>query len=66
MGELTVADVTREALKVLEREMRPHYYKIRMMDGEYAISTSLKLYDVVKMGLTEAEADAYLKLLQEN
>jgi hypothetical protein len=36
-----------------------------MMDGEYAISTSLKLYDVVKMGLTEAEADAYLKLLQE-
>jgi hypothetical protein len=65
MGELTVADVTREALKVLEREMRPHYYKIRMMDGEYAISTSLKLYDVVKMGLTEAEADAYLKLLKE-
>jgi len=66
MGELTVADVTREALKILAQEVRPHYYKIRMMDGEYAISTSLKLYDVVKMGLTEAEADAYLKLLKED
>ncbi len=62
---LTTADITREALKVLEREMRPHYYKIRMMDGEYAISTSLKLCDVVKMGLTSEEADAFLKLLKE-
>ena len=44
---------------------KKYYYKIRMVDGEYAISTSLKLYDVVKMGLTNEEADAYLKLLKE-
>jgi hypothetical protein len=62
---LTTADITREALKILEDSMRPHYYKIMMVDGEYAIATSLKLCDVVKMGLTEAEADAYLKLLKE-
>lgn len=44
---------------------KKYYYKIRMMDGEYAIATSLKLCDVVKMGLTNEEADAYLKLLKE-
>jgi hypothetical protein len=44
---------------------KKYYYKIRMMDGEYAIATSLKLCDVVKMGLTSEEADAFLKLLKE-
>ena len=42
-----------------------NYYKIMMADGMYAIATSLKLYDVVKMGLTNEEADAFLKLLKE-
>jgi hypothetical protein len=64
---LTTADITREALKILNEGFSggPRYYKIRMMDGEYAISTSLKLCDVVKMGLTSEEADAFLKLLKE-
>jgi hypothetical protein len=42
-----------------------YYYKIMMADGAYAIATSLKLCDVVKMGLTSEEANAFLKLLKE-
>ena len=64
MGELTVADVTREALKVLEQELR--YYKVRKINGDWYIAKGFPSGQSVKGGLTEAEADAYLKLLQEN
>lgn len=42
------------------------YFKLRMLDDTYAIVTAPILGAVVIKDLTEAEADAYLKLLKED
>ena len=68
MGELTVADVTREALKILNKGMSKWdhtYYKVQGFDGWWYIAKGYPSGPSVKGGLTEAEADAYLKLFQE-
>jgi hypothetical protein len=43
----------------------PRYYKVRGLDGKYYIAKNFPSGQSVKGGLTEAEADAYLKLLKE-
>jgi hypothetical protein len=48
-----------------QKSKEQHYFKIQSLDGTWMLSTSANLMDVVKMGLTKAEADAYLKLLKE-
>jgi hypothetical protein len=45
------------------KELR--YFKIQALDTTWMISSSANLMDVIKKDLTEAEADAYLKLLKE-
>jgi hypothetical protein len=64
---LTTADITREALKILNEGFSggPRYYKVRGLDGKYYIAKNFPSGQSVKGGLTEAEADAYLKLLKE-
>jgi hypothetical protein len=64
---LTLEAVTREALKILEQGLSggPRYYKVRGLDGKHYIAKNFPTGQSVKGGLTEAEADAYLKLLRE-
>ena len=65
---LTTADITREALKILEQGLSggPRYYKVRGLDGKWFIAMGFPSGPSVKGGLTEAEADAFLKLLKED
>lgn len=65
--QLTTAAVTKEALEILNAELSgtPRYYKIRQLDGKYYIVKGYPSGPSVKDGLTEEEADAYLKLLKE-
>ena len=46
-------------------EPRPIHIKIQGLDGMWMVSTSTMLHDVVKSGLTEEEADAWIRLLKE-
>ena len=64
---LTTQAITQEALKILNDELGlgPRYYKVRRLDGKYYIAKNFPSGQSVKGGLTEAEADAYLKLLKE-
>ena len=64
---LTTADITREALKILEQGLSggPRYYKVQGPDDWWYIAKDYPMGPRVKGGLTEAEADAYLKLLKE-
>ena len=67
---LTIADITREALKVLEAEFDGaanivRYYKVRQLDGTYCICKGYPNGPIVKDKLSEEEANTYLKLLKE-
>jgi hypothetical protein len=64
---LTTADITREALKILNEGFSggPRYYKVQGPDDWWYIAKDYPSGQSVKGGLTEAEADAYLKLLKE-
>jgi hypothetical protein len=64
---LTTADITREALKILNEGFSggPRYYKVQTVSGLWYIAKNFPSGQSVKGGLTEAEADAYLKLLKE-
>jgi hypothetical protein len=69
MGAITVADITREALKVLEQEMGKvdyNYYMVHTFDGTYNIVQGHPAYNppAVKTGLTREEAKAFMKLLK--
>lgn len=48
-----------------EFKPRPSHIKIQGLDGMWMVSTSTMLHDVVKSGLTEEEADAWIRLLKE-
>lgn len=41
------------------------YYKVQGPDGGWYIAKDYPMGPIVKSGLTEAEANAYLKLLKE-
>jgi hypothetical protein len=48
-----------------QKTKESRYFKIQSLDTTWMISTSANLMDVIKKDLTEAEADAFLKLLKE-
>lgn len=64
---LTTADITREALKILNDGLSggPRYYKVQGPDDWWYIAKDYPMGPRVKGGLTSEEADAYLKLLKE-
>jgi hypothetical protein len=65
---LTTADITREALKILNEGMSKWdhtYYKVQTVGGLWYIAKGYPSGPSVKGGLTSEEADAYLKLLKE-
>ena len=64
---LTTADITREALRILEQQLlnEVRYYKVQTVGGLWYIAKGYPTGPGVKDGLTEAEADTYLKLLKE-
>lgn len=64
---LTTQAVTKQALEILNAELSgvPRYYKVQTVGGEWYIAKGYPSGPSVKDGLTEAEADAYLKLLKE-
>jgi hypothetical protein len=67
-GLLTTADITREALKIVNEGMSKWdhtYYKVQTAGGSWYIAKGYPSGPSVKDGLTEAEADAFLKLLKE-
>ena len=65
---LTVAQVTKEALQILDAELSGvvRYYKVKQLDGTWCISKGHAAGSIVKDKLTEAEANTYLRLLKEN
>lgn len=64
---LTTQAITEEALKILEQQLlnEVRYYKVQMLNGQWYIAKGYSTGPSVKGGLTEAEADAFLKLLKE-
>jgi hypothetical protein len=66
-GLLTTQAITKEALKILEQQLlnEVRYYKVRGLGGKWYIVKGYSGGPSVKGGLTEAEADAFLKLLKE-
>ena len=49
-----------------DMQPKPRHIKIQGLDGMWMVSTSHMLHDVIKSGLTEEEADAWLRLLKED
>lgn len=64
--ELTTAAITKEALEILNAELSgvPRYYKVRQLDGTWCICEGYPNGPIIKDKMTEAEVNAYLKLLR--
>lgn len=64
---LTTQAITKQALEILEQQLlnEVRYYKVQTVGGKWYIAKGYPTGPSVKDGLTEAEADAYLKLLKE-
>lgn len=62
-GMVTIRNRLAQTAERLAR--KKHYFKLQAIDGSWMVSTSANLMDVVKSNLTESEADAWVRLLQE-